>query len=390
MSSALSDSLNALKKLREGFNINDLKVFKPNEQLPVVSTGSIVVNHLIGGEKIEGSDLMVCPGIPRSRLTEIFGGEGSGKTTLATSTAVEVQKAGGCVGYLDYENAYSDGYAQKIGLVYDRDYLQIFTPSCLEDGLNIILAWIKNNVDLIIVDSVSAMVPRIIIEGAQMQIGLQARILSQYMGVMTSALRNSRSAVIFLNQMRSRIKKNKFDFGPDEDTSGGKSIKFYASLRLKLDRRKMEHILIPDPLTGKEMKKTLGVYTRVTAIKNKLSSHQGDSGEIFIRYGRGVDNIRTMVDIGIERDVIHKGGAWFSYESSQDSTKSFKVQGKEAISKIFAEDLKLFSFVQNDVLAEIDRQNRCVEEIDTTKGTIVSEDVADDLELDEVEEVEEE
>jgi recombination protein RecA len=262
----------------------------------------------------------------------------------------------------------------------------------MESGLDLMEVWIQYNVDVIIVDSVPAMVPRSSLEGsisADEQIGVRARKLSQTISKMVGQLKNSKSAVIFLNQERAAIKKSKYDQGPDVITSGGKALKYYSSLRLKMEPKKVEWKAITDPITGrKDAKKTIGIYTKVTAIKNKLDSHQGDSGEVFIRYGKGIDNVRTILDIAVERRVISKGGAWFQYDCDQDEKLSFKVQGKEGIQAAFKSNPLVFDAVKNDVLKLIHSKQETdmdemgeIEELDGSVDT-ASEVVMEETEFD--------
>jgi len=382
-SKALVESRKTLKKMKD-INQGNKKVFSPNKQFPHISTGSIMINHLIGGSMVKELGVPVCPGAPRGRLMEVYGPESSGKTTLAISIAAQAQKLGGTAAVLDYENALHDGYAQKLGLLYDDDLLDIWVPETMEEGFRMLEVYIKNNVDIVIVDSVSAMVPQKALEGdiaADEMPGIRARKMSQFLSKMVGFLRHSKTCVIFVNQVRTVIKISKYATGPNEVTSGGNSIKFYSTIRMKLRKVKEEKLKITDPLTGGQKEKPIGVYTKVTCIKNKLDSKQGDSGEIFIRFGKGIDNIRTILDIAIIRKVIKKSGSWFAFDVDDDQL-SFKVHGKEKVQVLFHENPNVYDAVKTAVLDKINTESDIDEmganEID--EGEVIVEEFYDEEE----------
>jgi protein RecA len=355
---ALSRARDVLRKM-SSVDIQNRKIFKVLSQFPHISSGSMIINHLIGGSRVEGSNDFVCPGFPRGRITEVYGGESSGKTTLGISASVQTQLCGGVVGYLDFENAFSDGYAAAQGLSFDEDKLDLWVPTNMEEGFEIMGAWVDAGVDLIVVDSIHAMVPAATQEkgiSADTTMGLRARKISDFLSKLTTRMRGSKTAIILINQMRSRIKTSMYDQGPDEDTTGGRALKFYASIRLKLERKKQEFIEIKDTLTNIKQKKPYGTYTKVTCVKNKLDSHQNDSGEIFIRYGKGIDNVRTVIDIAENRDIIFKEGAYYSYENAEDPTLNFRVQGKEKAHLLLQENKKTFQAVWDDLVKKLNFQ----------------------------------
>jgi len=373
---ALIEARKALRKHKE-VDFKNRKDPNPTEQFPHVSTGSIIVNHLIGGTIIPSSGLSICPGVPRGRIIEVYGPESSGKTTLALAVAAQAQQAGGVVGFLDFENALHDGYAQALGVDYDNDLIDIWVPFCMEEGFEIINTWVEHNLDAIIIDSVSAMVPRKVLEGEASkdeQIGLRAIKMSQFLGKLVNWLRGKDTSVIFVNQIRSVIKTSKYDTRPDETTSGGNALKFYSTIRLKLQKRAQEVLEIKDSLTGQKKKKPIGTYTKVTCVKNKLDSKQGDTGEIFIRFGKGIDNIRTILDIAIFRKVITKNSSWLSYKED-DKKVGFKVQGKEKVQTLFRENPVVYEAIKSDVLEKISFESNVETEgaVESDEGDIILE-----------------
>jgi recombination protein RecA len=351
--SALSAARETLKKLKL-VDMNDRKVFNPDKQFDHINTGSIIVNSLIGGSKIPGKDLQICPGVPRGRIIEIYGPESSGKTTLGISICVKAQLAGGSVAIIDFENALAEGYAKAQGLNFDDAFLDIWNPPHMESGFEIIKALVESNVDVILIDSVSAMVPQKVMEGEiskDEQMGLRARKLSQFLGALVTLLRNHTTCVIFINQVRTNIKTSKYDHGPDEITSGGNALKFYASVRLKLQAKCKEMIEIVDQLSGEKKKIPIGTYTTVYCIKNKIDSHQGDFGIIFIRFGKGIDNKRTIIDIAMSPSykIVAQNGAWISY-TPKDKKLHLKIQGKEKFQTALEENPKVYESLRDEVI----------------------------------------
>lgn len=334
-----------------------------------ISTGSLIVDNLIGGQTLANGD-KVCPGFPRGRLIEIYGGEGSGKTTLALQAAVSCQRAGGTILYLDYENAISFPYAGALGLETSAESFMYANPSCWEDGAELISGAIDAAIDLIIVDSVAAMVPKATLEGkdisAQGRIGMLAGLNSAFLPKIMGPLKQSESVLLFINQIRSRIKTSMYDTGPDEDTSGGKAIKFFASLRMKLQPRAKEYMEIPDRLTGEKTKQVVSNLVRVEMVKNKMAPNQGHRTEVVIRYGQGFDNVRSVIDIAVRRKIIKKGGAWFAFESTDGQEQ--KCQGMERLREHFVTNQADF----NHILAQVGNavHDDAIELGDTTEATI--------------------
>ena len=258
-------------------------------QLECISTGALNLDAAIG-----------IGGIPRGRISEIYGPESSGKTTICLQIIANAQRAGGIAAFIDAEHALDVGYARKLGV--DVDNLLVSQPDTGEQALEIAEVLIRSNaVDVVVVDSVAALVPRAEIEGemGDSHVGLQARLMSQALRKLTGAVNRSNTSVLFTNQIREKVGVM---FGSPETTSGGRALKFYASLRM--DIRRIGAI--------KDGQDVIGNRTRVKIVKNKVAPPFRQA-EFDILYNEGISHLGLLVDIGSELDVVQKSGAWFSY-----------------------------------------------------------------------------
>ena len=294
---------------------------KPIAAIPVVSTGSIALDIALG-----------VGGLPRGRVVEIFGPEASGKTTLALEIVSEIQKIGGSAAFIDAEHALDVAYAKRIGV--NTDDLLISQPDTGEQALEITEILVRSGaVDIIVVDSVAALVPRAEIEGemGDAHMGLQARLMSQALRKLTGTISKSMTTVIFINQIRQKIGVM---FGNPETTTGGNALKFYASIRL--DIRRIAAI--------KDGQEVVGSRTRVKIVKNKVAPPFKEV-EFDIIFGLGISKEGDLVDLGVEMGIIEKLGAWYSYaetrigqgrENAKDFLKKHEDVAKEIEDKIFA------------------------------------------------------
>jgi recombination protein RecA len=261
--------------------------------IEVIPTGSVALDVALG-----------IGGLPRGRVVEIYGPESSGKTTVALHAVANAQRAGGIAAFIDAEHALDPEYAQKLGV--DTDALLVSQPDTGEQALEIADMLIRSGaLDIIVIDSVAALVPRAEIEGemGDSHVGLQARLMSQALRKITGALSNSKTTAIFINQLREKIGVM---FGSPETTTGGKALKFYASIRL--DVRRIE--------TLKDGSEPVGNRTRCKIVKNKMAP-PFKQAEFDILYGHGISREGGLIDMGVEHGFVRKSGAWYTYDGDQ-------------------------------------------------------------------------
>ncbi len=260
------------------------------QDVPSISTGSIMVDYALG-----------VGGVPRGRVTEIYGPEASGKTTLALHVIAEAQKAGGYAAFVDAEHAFDPRYAKNLGI--NTDELLVSQPDSGEQALEITETLIRSAaLDVIVIDSVAALVPRAELEGemGDSHMGLQARLMSQAMRKITGIINKTRTSVIFINQIREKIGVM---FGNPETTSGGRALKFYSSVRL--DIRRIGSLKKGDDMVGNR--------TKVKVVKNKVAPPFKEV-EFNIIYGKGISRLAEVLDMAVEFDIIEKRGSWYRYD----------------------------------------------------------------------------
>ncbi len=285
----------------------------------VISTGALSIDYALG-----------IGGVPRGRVIEIFGPESSGKTTLALQVIAEAQKTGGLAAFVDAEHALDAAYSKKLGV--DIDNLLVSQPDNGEQALEIVEVLIRSNsVDVVVVDSVAALVPKAEIEGdmGEAQMGLQARLMSQALRKLTGAVSKSKTSLIFINQLREKIGVM---FGNPETTTGGRALKFYASVRI--DIRRIGAI--------KDGDNVVGGRTRVKIVKNKMAAPFREA-EFDIMYGEGVSREGDLIDIAVEHKIIEKSGAWFAYGGERLG------QGRENVKTYLKEHIELRTVIEEKV-----------------------------------------
>jgi len=288
-----------------------------------IPTGSISLDAAIG-----------IGGIPRGRITEIYGPESSGKTTLALHVVAQAQKTGGYAAFIDAEHAMDPEYAKKLGV--DIDNLLISQPDTGEQALDIAETLVRSSaLDVIVIDSVAALVPKAELDGdmGDTHVGLQARLMSQALRKLTGSVAKSKTSVIFINQIRYKIGVM---FGSPETTTGGNALKFYSSLRL--DIRRIAQI--------KEGEQVVGSRTRVKVVKNKVAP-PFKTTEFDIMYGEGISYEGDLLDLAVQADIVNKTGAWFSFNDDKIG------QGRENAKRYLKENENTCKEIENDVKAFI-------------------------------------
>jgi len=288
-----------------------------------ISTGSISIDYALG-----------IGGVPRGRVIEIYGPESSGKTTLSLQVIAEAQKAGGMAAFVDAEHALDAAYAQKLGI--DIENLLVSQPDNGEQALEIVEVLVRSNsVDVVVVDSVAALVPKAEIEGemGEAQMGLQARLMSQALRKLTGVVSKSKTTLIFINQLREKIGVM---FGNPETTTGGRALKFYASVRI--DIRRIAAI--------KDGDQVIGGRTRVKVVKNKMAPPFREA-EFDIMYGEGISREGDLLDLAVEKKIIEKSGAWFAYGGDRLG------QGRENAKQFLKENIVIRQAIEDRVRREL-------------------------------------
>ncbi|SDT77930.1 recombinase RecA [Actinoplanes derwentensis] len=296
---------------------------RPVSQMAVIPTGSIALDVALG-----------VGGLPRGRVVEVYGPESSGKTTVALHAVANAQKAGGLAAFIDAEHALDPDYAQALGV--DTDALLVSQPDTGEQALEIADMLIRSGaLDIIVIDSVAALVPRAEIEGemGDSHVGLQARLMSQALRKITGILNNSGTTAIFINQLREKIGVM---FGSPETTTGGRALKFYASVRL--DVRRIESL--------KDGTDVVGNRTRVKVVKNKVAA-PFKQAEFDIMYGKGISREGSLIDVGVEQNIIRKSGAWYTYDGDQLG------QGKEKAREFLKENPDVAAEIEKKILEKL-------------------------------------
>ncbi|MEO9477486.1 MAG: recombinase RecA [Cyclobacteriaceae bacterium] len=336
-----SEKIKALQltidKLEKTYGKGTIMKLSDNKVLdvPVISTGSLSLDMALG-----------VGGIPRGRVIEVYGPESSGKTTLAMHCIAEAQKQGGLAAIIDAEHAFDKTYAEKLGI--DTENLLISQPDNGEQALEIAEHLIRSGaIDIIVIDSVAALVPRGELEGemGDSKMGLQARLMSQALRKLTGAINKTGCSCIFINQLREKIGVM---FGNPETTTGGNALKFYASVRL--DIRRIGQI-------KESADNVLGNRTRVKVVKNKVAP-PFKVVEFDIMYGRGISKSGEIIDIGVELNVIQKSGSWFSYNENKLG------QGRDSVKQLIEDNPELMEELETKIKAKISGADEVPEEAD--------------------------
>ncbi|MCI7056422.1 MAG: recombinase RecA [Selenomonas bovis] len=327
---------NALKKIEKDFGkgaIMRLGDAKANMNIEVIPTGILPLDVALG-----------VGGVPRGRIIEIYGPESSGKTTVTLHMIAEAQKNGGIAAFIDAEHALDPVYAQKLGV--DIDNLLISQPDSGEQALDIVDALVRSSaIDIVVVDSVAALVPKAEIEGemGDSHVGLHARLMSQAMRKLTGIISKTRTVVVFINQIREKVGVM---FGSPETTTGGRALKFYSSVRL--DVRKID--------TLKQGQEIIGNRARIKVVKNKVAP-PFKQAEFDIMYGEGVSKLSSIIDMGVELEIVDKSGAWFSYDGNRLG------QGKENAKQSLKDNPQLAEEIEGKIRAKLIESQQPAEDV---------------------------
>jgi recombination protein RecA len=372
MSSNFKKAIDSVRKACEDKPVNLSGDFAA---WPALSTGSIVLDKVIG-----------IGGVPRGKIIEIFGDESAGKTTLGISLCIQAQKSVGqkeiypimddkgkkialdSVGtalYIDFEHAFHPGYARAIGLDTSPERFLLYQPDYFEKGAAIVKHFLAESksqhrrlVDVIVLDSVSAMIPKSEFEGElddSKRVGWQAALMSQFLSATVRKLTKLGITFVCINQLRPAVILDKYapkdtDAKRGYRTSGGRALKFYSMVRIKLQATKKEKGFVLNPLTGKQDQVPISTMVKAETVKNKVW-FPFRTGEFVIRYGEGIDNVRSVIDVAVASDIIEKGGSWFSYESTVKE-HCFTVQGSEKLRKEVLAHKDLIFEIQEKLIAK--------------------------------------
>jgi len=323
-------SLVSLEKMF-GDEIVDLSGERP--LVETISSGSVVLDHwVLGGG-----------GFPRGMISEVYGDEASGKTTLGIMTCISAQKSNknkGRAVYIDFEHAFDPRYAQMLGLNLDKSRFFLIQPSYMERGFDIASACVEHGYDCIVIDSVAAMLPKKVLHGdaeAVIEPGIHARVFNPNCTRLMQIIgRQKKTAVIMINQLRSVIQASKYSLAVDAQTTytgertttGGRALKYFANVRLYLRVGARLNKEKEDPFTGELRKIPVAIYVKATCTKSKQMGGPHRAGDILIRFGQGVDNVFSLIGLAIQQGIINKGGSWYEYKSDKKDL-SFRVQGLE-------------------------------------------------------------
>ena len=326
---------NVLSKIEKQYGEGSVMILGDDVKLDIdaIPTGSLALDIALG-----------IGGIPKGRIIEVYGPESSGKTTLALHMLAEAQKMDGTGAFIDAEHALDPGYAKNLGV--DVENLIISQPDTGEQALEITEALVRSNaVDLIIIDSVAALVPKAEIDGdmGAAQIGLQARLMSQALRKLTGAINKSKCTVVFINQLREKVG---IMFGNPETTTGGRALKFYSSVRL--DIRKSENIKKGDEIIGNRV--------RVKVVKNKIAPPFRQA-EFDIMYGKGISSVGNILDVAAEADIVKKAGAWYSYGEERlgqgrENAKDFLEENPDILKEIDHKVRVYYNLIEDDESVE--------------------------------------
>lgn len=308
-------------------NLEDAKI-------DFIPTGSWVLNYLIG----DGTMTSKPGGFPRGHIVEIFGDESCGKSTVALSACRQVQEMGGLPVFLDFERTFHKLYAERLGIDTSPKKFVHIRPDHFQHGARMIQDSLQMKPWLIVVDSVSAMIPKQFLEGSVDEagrIGLQAQLMSTTLSYFTKMIPEANTCLLFTNQLRSVIKTSMYDRGPTEESTGGRALKFYSSVRVKLQKSSVEYVTQKSKVTGKSEREPINVMVKATVVKNKVDRPLL-SGPLYIRFGEGIDNITSIITLAENLGIVKKAGAIYKFSLGSETVAS--ASGKEKFRRVLEEN----------------------------------------------------
>jgi len=322
------------------------------ESLPHLPTGSIIVDFLIGGEPNKRG-ISPCPGLPRGRVAQVWGHESAGKTTLALTAAATVCSRGGTVLYIDWENDIVPDYAEALGVpILDPERFQLHQPETLEDGIKLAMVFAQAGVDLIVFDSIGSAIPARIANrdeseaGEQSRVGEEQQVWSRELPNLKRVINQKGTCVFGISQVRSKIGMT--GYGPTTQPQGGNAWKFYSAVRLELTRTKSETAKVTNVVTNKSDERVVGGVIQCKVIKCKLSKSQGRKENFYIRWGEGIDDRRSILEIAAANGLIKRSGNWLSWTAPDGS--ELKHNGMEAFRKDLLKNPANFNMLVQAVL----------------------------------------
>lgn len=331
------------------------------QSIPNLGTGSLIINYLIGGRP-NNAGVAPCPGWPRGRIVNLYGHEGSGKTTLALQTAADTIRAGGCVCYIDWEHEIVPSYAAALGVpIFDEQKFILCQPDTLDEGIAILWTMATAGIDLIVLDSVGAGVPKAYFDkkieetADQGRVGMNAAVWSQFLPKLKGRISKTNTTVLGISQIRDAI--NKMGYGEQITVQGGKAWKFYSAVRMKLQKVQTETASDYSGITNAAEKRVVGAKVKAKLDKCKVSAQQGNEETFYIRWGAGIDDARSLIEIALAHRLAHKSGATYSWTDPEGN--SHKKAGMENFRAVF-EDTKLLKALEKQVRPYMGAQTKSV------------------------------
>jgi len=373
VTNALTESVEVLRALFKSKKMSDPFVTLDEDDfmqsLPHIPTGSIMLDYLMGG-KLNQYGVPPCPGFPKGKVINLYGQESSGKTTVALMVAANVIAAGGTVLYIDWENAIVPAYAKTLGVpINDKIHFMLSQPDTLEQGISSIWVVVNRGIDLVVIDSVGAGVPKAVMEqaldekGAAGRVGASAQIWSTMLPQIRSKIIKTGTCVVGISQLRSTINTSGYGDATSSQAQGGNAWKFYSDIRFGLRRIKTEKSKEYDVMAHSSSEEvTTGAKVRARADKCKVSAMQGREVEFYLKHGEGVDDLRSVIEFAQRHGIVKKDGSWYGWEKADGS--SIRLQGREAFQEAVRSNPDAAAELRRLTISRLYASDACVPEDD--------------------------